>query len=100
MTTAKSQNVRGFLWLDITKFSPAIGGIALVKLGMPSTASAGFEMDDPLAKGKRDRHIEYLIHNGKVWQTTWMDRTGSMAERGKKRYGVKELKGVPLCEFA
>ena len=78
MRTAKSENLKGFKWY-------------------PENSS--FEMDDPTAYGKRDHHVDYLIHDDKVFETTHMARYGELAKRGKKEYGVRELVGAPIYEF-
>ena len=72
---------------------------ACVLLGLATPLMAGFEMDDPTAHGKRNRYIEYLVHDDKVWRTVWMDRTGTYAARKKIAYGVKEMRGAPISEF-
>jgi hypothetical protein len=95
----KSENLKGFRWIENTKFAPMTAGEACVALGIQTPLMSGFEMDDPTAIGKRDRNIDYIVHAGKVWKTVWMDRSGNFGARKKKAYGVLEIPGAPISEF-
>lgn len=85
---ANPSSIKGFRWLQNTKFCPPTGAGALVALGVPSRLCRGFEMDDPIVCGKRDRHIKVIRHEGDLWETIWMYRAN-----GKKTYGLRRYIG-------